>query len=465
MLWLALILLPWLISGAIRATYHPKATSREANEVPSAPNIIFLLTDDQRWDALGYAGNTIIQTPQMDRMAREGIHFKNAYVTTSICAVSRASILSGQYARRHGIQDFSTSFSEKAFAETYPSLLRQAGYYTGFIGKYGVGNEVPADQFDEWYGFPGQGTYHHKDSKGQYQHLTSRMGDQALAFLQQRDQKQPFCLSISFKAPHVENTNDFIPDPTYDSLYASDSIPRPVTGSDSYFKRFPDFFKANNEGRARWKVRFSTPQLYEENVKKYYRLVTGVDHVIGRIRTKLHELGLDQNTVIILTSDNGFYLGEHGLAGKWYGHDPSIRVPMILYDPRLPEEKKGQVKSEIALNIDVAPTILSLAGQPVPKYMQGMALTRLIDGSVQDWRQHSFYEHLYSHHGTIPQTEGVIGERYKYLRYVEPDPDYEVLYDGLEDPNEIENRASDPAYQDELRQMRTRYRELKDQAK
>ena len=174
-----------------------------------------------------------------------------------------------------------------------------------------------------------------------------------------------------------------MPDPAYDSLYASDSIPFPVTGSDSYFEAFPDFFKANNEGRARWEVRFSTPQLYQENVKKYYRLVTGVDHAIGRIRDELHKLKLDQNTVIILTSDNGFYLGEHGLAGKWYGHDPSIRVPMILYDPRLPEEQKGQVKKEIALTIDVAPTILSLAGQPVPKTMQGTALTELIDKPVQ----------------------------------------------------------------------------------
>jgi arylsulfatase A-like enzyme len=458
----SLTLLLLLISGALLVTCKTKVASAQSSE---KPNIIFLLTDDQRWDALGFAGNEVIQTPQMDRLAQEGVYFQNAYVTTSICAVSRASILSGQYARRHGIQDFATSFSAEAFAKTYPALLRQLGYYTGFIGKYGVGREMPADQFDEWYGFPGQGTYHHEDDKGNYQHLTSLIGDQAEAFIQQADKQKPFCLSISFKAPHVEGLNDFIPDPNLNELYAEDVIPVPVTAGDEYFEAFPDFFKAGNEGRSRWQVRFSTSELYQENVKKYYRLVSGVDKVVGRIREQLAASGLDQNTVIIFTSDNGFYLGEHGLAGKWYGHEESIRVPMILYDPRLPEEQKRQVRKEIALNIDVAPTILSLAGQQAPETMQGMDLTRLIDKPASDWRQDFFYEHLYSHDGKIPQTEGVVGERYKYLRYLEPNPDYEVLYDDQEDPDEIENLADDPAYQDVLKKMRDRYKELKENAK
>jgi arylsulfatase A-like enzyme len=169
-----------IISGTLLFTsgikQHASAQSSEK------PNIIFLLTDDQRADALGYAGNEIIQTPQIDRRAREGIYLKNAYVTTSICAISRASILSGQYARRHGIQDFATSFSAEAFRNTYPALLRKAGYHTGFIGKYGVGKEMPEDEFSQWHGFPGQGTYHHKDALGNYRHLNSKMGDQATGY-------------------------------------------------------------------------------------------------------------------------------------------------------------------------------------------------------------------------------------------------------------------------------------------
>ena len=197
-LWPLLISLPLLISGAVWVTDNSRVAFAQANEKPSTPNIIFLLTDDQRWDALGYAGNKIIQTPQMDWMAREGIYFKNAYVTTSICAVSRASILSGQYARRHGIQDFSTSFSAEAFTETYPALLRQAGYHTGFIGKYGVGSEMPTDQFDEWYGFPGQGTFHHKDNQGQYQHLTSLMGESGVGFFFSNETKNsPFAFPLA----------------------------------------------------------------------------------------------------------------------------------------------------------------------------------------------------------------------------------------------------------------------------
>ena len=428
---------------------------------PEKPNIIFLLTDDLRWDALGYAGNEIIQTPQLDRLAREGVYFQNAYVTTSICAISRASILSGQYARRHGIQDFATSFSVEAFAKTYPALLRQAGYYTGFVGKYGVGKEMPADQFDKWYGFPGQGTYHHEDDKGNYQHLTSLIGDQAEAFIEQTDKQKPFCLSISFKAPHVEGLNDFIPDPALNELYAADTIPVPVTAGDAYFDAFPDFFKADNEGRSRWQVRFSTPELYQENVKKYYRLITGVDRVVGRIRKQLAASGLDQNTVIIFTSDNGFYLGEHGLAGKWYGHEESIRVPLIINDPRLPEEQKGQVRKEMALNIDMAPTMLSLAGENVPDFMQGEDLTQLFGMESPAWRPRFFYEHHYSHKGKIPQTEGVIEEQYKYLRYLDPEPDYEVLYDVKEDPHEIENLADDPAYQSVLEELRKHWDALR----
>jgi len=419
------------------------------------PNIIFLLTDDQRWDTMGCMGNTIIQTPNMDKLASDGVLFKNMFVTTSICCVSRASIFTGCYARRHKIVDFKTDFSEQALAQTYPILLKNAGYYTGFIGKYGVGNNLPADEFDYWRGIPGQPVYEQKDENGQPIHLTHIMGDQSLDFLSACPKDQPFCLSVSFKAPHVQDRDprQFIYDPAYKDMYKETTIPVPKTADPKYYDSFPDFFKANNEARIRWDIRFSTPEKFQESVKGYYRLLFGVDVVIGRIREALEEQGLADNTIIVLTGDNGFYLGEHGLAGKWYGHEESIRVPLVVYDPRLPERLRGQVREEMALNIDIAPTFLSMAGLAVPETMQGRDLAPLMKNEQPEWRDEFFYEHLFDHK-TIPKSEGVVTKRYKYMRYFEQAPVYEELYDLKTDPFEEKNLAGDPEFDAVLQQLR-----------
>ncbi len=411
------------------------------------PNIIFLLADDLRYDVFGYMGNAIIKTPNIDGLAREGTMFHNAYVTTAICAISRASIFSGQYACRHGILDFVTPFSDSARKNTYPELMRRNGYFTGFIGKYGVGAKLPATEFDYWKGFGGMGTYHHKDAAGNYKHLTNLIGDQAEEFLRMKKNK-PFCLSISFKAPHVEGTNVFAPDPVYNSWYEDDSIPLPVTGDDRFFNLFPETFSVGNEGRERWQVRFSTPQLYQENVKKYYRLVTGIDEVVRRIRAQLEKSGQDKNTIIMFTSDNGFYLGEHGLAGKWYGHEESIRVPLILYDPTL-VAKGARIRKEMVLNVDMAPTMLDYAGIPIPSGMQGHSLRPLAEGKKMEWRKEFFYDHLFASPKVyIPKSEGLVGEEYKYIRYFKHDDSadffYEELFNTIIDPYETDNLANRP---------------------
>jgi arylsulfatase A-like enzyme len=295
------------------------------------PNIIFLVTDDHRADAMGCAGNPIIQTPNMDALAADGVRFTNAFVTTSICASSRASIFTGQWTRRHGIIDFRTHFSPEALAQTYPMLLSQAGYRIGFIGKYGVGpkKDLPIDKYDYWKGFPGQGRYEHKDENGNYKHLTQIMGEQAIEFLQGCSEDRPFCLSISFKAPHVQDNDprQFIYDRAYRNLYSDVTIPTPETANPLYFDALPEFLRTS-EARRRWSIRFPNPEKFQESVKSYYRLITGVDVVIGEIRDRLKQLNYDDNTVIILTGDNGFYLGEYGLAGKWFPHELSIRVPL-----------------------------------------------------------------------------------------------------------------------------------------
>jgi arylsulfatase A-like enzyme len=286
------------------------------------------------------------------------------------------------------------------------------------------------------------------------------MGDQAEEFLEKTDRSKPFCLSMSFKAPHTQGSTNFLSEKKDSILYANAVIPIPVTAHDEYFETFPAFFKNNNEARLRWVEPFSTPQAYQANVKKYYELITEVDRVIGRMRTKLEVLGMDKNTVIIFMGDNGFYLGEHGLAGKWYGHEESIRVPMIIFDPRLPQNQKGQIKKEIALNIDIAPTILSLAGHEIPKGMQGADLMRLSRKSAPAWRQDFFYEHRYKHKN-IPRSEGVAGGDFKYLRYIDQQPVFEELYHVKKDPHEINNLANNPAYKEELQKLRKRYEELK----
>jgi len=463
-----------VLAGGAATTAIPfdrcKGEVPPGRDTTKRPNIVFLLTDDQRWDTMGCMGNAIIRTPNMDDVARDGVLFKNAFVTTSICCTSRASIFNGQYARRHGIWDFKTDFSESAFSQTYPALLRQAGYRIGFIGKYGVGRNLPAEKFDFWHGIAGQPKYEHKDEDGNYKHLTQIMAEQSIEFLSGCTKEQPFCLSVSFKAPHVQDKDprQFIYDPAYENLYKADGIPRPKTAEPSYFESFPEFFRKDNEGRRRWEIRFSTPEKYQESVKGYYRLITGVDVVIGRIRDELKRLGLDDNTVIMLTGDNGFYLGEHGLAGKWYPHEESIRVPLVVFDPRAPKKRRGISIDEMVLNVDIAPTILELAGVKVPEQMQGRSLVGLLRGEKPAWRTDFFYEHLFEH-PRIPKSEAVRTQRWKYIRYIEQKPVYPVrnsngvyeeLYDLKDDPQETTNLAKNKKYRNTLEGLRKRCDEL-----
>lgn len=432
-----------------------------------SPNIIFLLTDDQRWDAMGCMGNPYIRTPHLDRLASDGVLFQNNFVTCSICAPSRASILSGQYNRRNGINDFATSFSAEALAQTYPMLLRRAGYRTGFVGKYGIGRTHPENEFDFFEGFSGQGQYFH-EIEGKHVHLTSIHGDQAEKFLRTCSADQPFCLSVSFKAPHVMDSDvrQFLYDPAYESLYADVTIPRPPKSDYRSFAMMPEFVR-DSEGRRRWGIRFAADFQYQRSVKGYYRLIYGIDVVLGRIRKTLQEKGLEENTIIIFTSDNGFFLGEYGLAGKWLMYEESIRTPLIIYDPRLSQNQQGQHRQEMTLNIDIAPTILEYAGINIPSRMQGRSLVPLSMGQpVADWRKDFFYEHLFTAEwAPIPQTEGIRTERWKYIRYVGEDPVYEELFDLKNDPLETKNVFFDSRNTTVLESLRERWSQYRERLK
>jgi len=442
------------------------AATLQAAEQP--PNIIFLLTDDQRWDTLGVNGNPIIRTPNLDRLAREGVRFDNMFVTTSICATSRASFLTGQYARRHGIWDFNEGLTEEQLADSYVGRLKQAGYHLGFVGKWGVA-DPPRDYFDFDRAFGGQGQYR-LEVDGRERHLTSVMGDQIVEFLGDAPADRPFCLSVSFKAAHVQDSYDLSQEPfPYDrrleELYRDVAIPPPSSALPALFERLPEFLQ-NSEGRLRWAIRFWGPDRYQESVKGYYRLISGVDDVVGRLRRALDddERGLSDRTVIVFAGDNGFFLGEFGLAGKWtlgeFGlagkwtpHEASIRVPLVIFDPRVSEEHADRRVDALALNIDVAPTLLDLAGLAPGDEMQGQSLVPLLRDEGAGWRSSFFYEHLFVH-PRIPRCEAVRTEEWKYIRYLDTDPLYEELYDLERDPQELQNLAAVSGYAAPLSKLR-----------
>ncbi len=428
---------------------------------PARPNLLFILSDDQRWDALGCVGDPALQTPHLDTLAARGRLFQNHFVTTPICSVSRTSIFTGQYLRRHGIGDFKRTLPPARWAETYPLLLRAAGYHTGFIGKFGVGGrpaiQARAADYDFWRGLTGQGGEHFiTPNDATKTHATARQGDQSLEFLRTAPADRPFCLSISFMAPHARDgqPREFEPDRRDESLYRDVTFRRPATASDEFFRALPSFVQTS-EGRRRWTSRFSTEDQFQATLRDYYRLVTGMDREVGRLVAELERLGQLDNTVIIFTSDNGFSLGDRGLADKWLMYDESIRAPLIILDPRTPAALRGTRVESMSLNLDLAPTLLDYAGIPAPPAMQGRSLRPLIASATApaDWRDEFFFEHHFAPE-IIPPSEGVRTTRWAYLRWLAPNPELEELYDLAADPLQTRNLAADPTHQDVLARLR-----------
>lgn len=431
---------------------HFLASSLAAQST-SRPNILFLLADDQRWDTLGCMGNPIIQTPNIDKLAARGTIFDNCFVTTAICATSRASIFTGQYARTHGVDNFADTFKPGRFPLTYPQLCKSAGYRIGFIGKYGVGNKMPESSFDYWKGFPGQGKYFPFGEPGP--HITDIMGDQALEFIGPKS-AQPWCLSVSFKAGHVqdEDPRQFLPSPRTASMYEGVKFPQPKTMDPKYIAQLPPSVQ-RSESRKRFAVRFGTASLFQKSVRNYYRLLSEIEMQVGRLVEHLAKTNQLNNTVIVYSGDNGFYLGEHGLAGKWYLHEESVRVPLIVFDPRTPG---GIRRPETVLNIDIAPTLLAAAGLPAAAGTQGRNLLPLTrPGKVADWRTEFFYEHRLPNLW-IPRTEGVRTNDWMYCRYIDENPIFEELYNLKTDRLEEHNLATDPAHRAQLDRMREKWR-------
>ncbi len=432
-------------------------TARGADTKPL--NVLVLLADDWRYDTLACAGDAIVKTPTVDRLASEGVRFTHACVTTAICGVSRASLFTGQWMSRHGDPAF--AMFKTPWAETYPGLLRENGYWVGHVGKWHNG-KFPAEHFD--FGRSYMGTHWMKEPDGTKIHVTQKNERDALEFLRTRPVDKPFCLTVAFFAPHAEDQNplQYLPQPESMQFYQDATVPVPVNATDESFHRLPPFIaNEKNEGRVRWHWRFDTPEKFQTMMKNYYRLCTEVDATCGRVLAELAKQGVLDNTLVIFTGDNGYFHAEHGLADKWYPHQESIRVPLIIRDPRMGAAKRGQKDDHFALNVDLAPTILAAVGINAPARMQGRDIAPLyLAPKSPAWREEFFYEHATIQNTSfIPSSQALVRKDWKYFLW--PDFNTEQLFDLRADPLEEHDLVADPAQKNRLAEMRTRFAELK----
>lgn len=500
------------------------------------PNLIFILTDDQRQDSLGCYGNSFIKTPNIDRLASDGTLFEQAFVTSAICTPSRACYFLGQYERRHGVNfNSGTALSPSAWEKSYPVILRENGYYTGYVGK----NHVPIgrsgyetglmdESFDFWYAAHGHLGFYpkkrhplFKQAKADTQIEIVGEGARsflnpkktylagAWAFLKQRPDEQPFCLSICLNVPHAASTSKMKLLPSDPALYRItyrdqiDSLPlpqhylpktlikSPKLPSDVLLTQYrqPSYDYVDTEADLR------------ERMIREYQTVTGVDHMVGAIRDQLKMLNIDDNTVIIFASDHGVLHGEYGLGGKALNYEACLKIPLLILDPRLPQEFSGQRLESLVLSIDIAPTLLDFANITAPDSMQGNSLVPLMSGNPESWREYAFGENLWSTVFGNPRIESVRSHQWKYIRYFKNDhrqwenlgkglakyhtspeqadlytqwltasihgekPVYEELFDIEDDPQENHNLATDPKHSNTLKKMRQQCARLVSQAK
>jgi N-acetylglucosamine-6-sulfatase len=421
----------------------------------SRPNIIFILMDDLRWDEMDYP---FVKTPNIQRIGREGVTFPNAFVTTPLCSPSRASFLTGRYAHHHGITDNIARDAQSHQLVTFPRLLHDAGYETAFVGKWHMGlDDNPRPGIDYWVSIKGQGAYldpeinDNGSRKKVPGYVTDIFSDYALEFLK-RKHSNPFLLYVSHKAVHPDLTQNadgslsdptagkFIPADRHKSLYAGAEIPhRPNYGHAPEGK---PAFQRKLDGVPPLSVKTGTD---DETIRNRLRMLASVDEGIGGMLKLLKDTGQLDNTLIIFTSDEGYFYGEHGLSvERRLAYEESARIPMLMRYPKL--IKAGSEITQMALNIDIAPTLLELAGAPIPENLDGRSLLPLLRQEKVTWRK-SFLIEYYSDK-VFPRMsqmgyQVVRTERFKYIHYLELNG-MDELYDLDEDPYEIMNIIHDP---------------------
>jgi len=446
---------------AAPARAQQTARSLHLPRVPGAKprNIVFILTDDHRYDALGFLkGQSFIETPHLDALARNGVHLKNAFVTTALCSPSRASILTGLYAHQHRVVDNNNPVSPDLVF--FPQYLQKAGYETAMIGKWHMGGEIddPQRGFDTWVSFKGQGTYlpgkNGLNVNGkqvpQRGYITDELTDYAIAWLNGRKGDKPFMLYLSHKGVHAE----FVPAERHRDRYRDKQFAEPLTMDPGNVKDAPMWVR--NQRNSWHGVDF--PYHSDLNIAAYYKqyaaTLLGVDDSVGRVTAWLKEKGLLDSTLVIYMGDNGFAFGEHGLIDKRTAYEESMRVPMLMQCPQL--FKAGATVEQVVANIDVAPTILEAAGLRAPAHLPGKSLIPPARGKVTQWREVLLYEYYWERN--FPQTptmHALRGGRYKYVHY-HGIWDTDELYDLQTDPLETANLIFSEAHQGVIKEMNQR---------
>lgn len=456
---------------ALSLVVQAAAAKHDANR----PNVLLILCDDLRWDTLSCAGNPHLKTPHIDRLASEGVHFKNAFCTTSLCSPSRASILTGVYAHTHKVRD---NFTElPSHLPSFPGLLQAAGYNTGYIGKWHMGetNDEKRAGFDYWISHKGQGKYFGTEFNingrrevrpGYYTHEVTRF---ALDFLQQpRPAGQPWLLIVGHKAPH----SFYIPEPKYSNSFDHVQIAYPDTAFQLGGK--PDWIKDRlytwhgiYGPLFEWRKQFpdDRPEAVKDfaaMTRAYWGVIRSVDDSVGELCAMLEKSGQLDNTVILFMGDNGLLNGEHGMVDKRTMHEPSIRIPIIARYPRLTPTTQPKVIEPQVLTLDIAPSVLELCGTRAPRSMQGQSWVKLVQRGDRSWRTSFLYEYNYERQFPYtPNVRGVRTDDWKYVRYPHgdgsPDRHLAELYDLKQDPEERHNLVNDPR---QVRQLKARQKEL-----
>jgi N-acetylglucosamine-6-sulfatase len=411
------------------------------------PNIVFIITDDHRWDCLSRAGHAFLKTPNIDRIANEGAYFENAFVTLPLCSPSRASVLTGQYANKHAIVGNTAAGGPISHQlDTWPRRLQKSGYETACVGKWHMGvDDSPRPGFDRWVVFKGQGRYENPvfnidgTQTKTTGYVTDLITDYAVEFIKQGRGDKPFAMYVGHKAVH----SPFQPAPRHAQLFAEEPLPR-YPGEKDDLKGKPAITRKVAEMEPGHPAYGVTHDL----IRNQLRSIVSVDEGVGRILKALEETGQLDNTLVIFTSDNGFFWNEHRLGDKRAAYEESIRVPLVMRYPAL--IKAGSVIKPVVLNIDVAPTLIELAGASPIEGMHGRSLVSLLRGDDANWREAALFHYvLEEKYPNIPTWQAVRTDRWKYIHY--PDhPGMDELYDLQTDPHELTNRIDDPAAAEDL---------------